>query len=112
MSVLVTVQLDAVDALAEELALLADELLAEAPRCRTAAAELDGALGDLAGWDAGAAATAWAALLEVLAGDCASTAATLRAAVAAYRAEDAALAAALLPAVMRPGRVGAAAVPR
>jgi hypothetical protein len=111
MSALVTIQLQAVDALADELAGLAGELGTEAPRCRTAAAELRG-LGDVAGWEAGAGATAWAALLDLLAQQCASTAATLRAAVAAYRAVDAALAEAVLPAAVLPGRVGAVAVPR
>jgi hypothetical protein len=106
MSALIAVQLDAVDALAAELAAVAAELGDEAPRCRTAAAELR-ELGDVTGWRAGAAATAWAALLELLARECGSTATTLRAAVAGYRAQDAGLAGAVLP-----GRIGAVPVPR
>lgn len=107
MSAPLSVQFDAVDALAGELAALAAQLAEEPPLCRTAAASFATALGGEAGRCAADAATAWAALTGLLAERCAATAGTLRAAVLSYRALDAGLAAAVLP-----GRSGAAARPR
>ena len=107
MSAPLSVQFDAVVALADELAALAAQLAEEPPLCRTAAASFATALGGDAGRSASDAATAWAGLTAVLADRCAATAGTLRAAVASYRALDGELATAVLP-----GSVGAAARPR
>jgi hypothetical protein len=101
-SVTIAVQLDEVQALSAELAVLAAELGEDAVLCRAAAATLDGALGGTAGERAGAAATGWASLLELLAARTAALAGTLRAAVASYRQADAALSDRLL--VRRAGR--------
>jgi hypothetical protein len=106
MSAPITVQLDAVAALADELSRLAAQLAEEPPLCRLAAASLGTALGDGPG-EAAAAATAWAGLAEILAEECAATAQTLAGAVAAYRSTDAELARALMP-----GTVGGLPVPR
>jgi hypothetical protein len=106
MSTPITVQLDAVVALADELSLLATQLAEEPPLCRLAAASLRTGLGGGLG-EAAAAATAWGGLAEVLAEECAATARTLAGAVAAYRAADAELARALLP-----GTIGGVPVPR
>jgi hypothetical protein len=102
-----SVQLDVVDALADELAALAAQLAEEPPLCRTAAASFATALGEDAGRRAADAATAWAGLTGLLADRCAATAGTLHAAVASSRVLDSELAAAVLP-----GRTGVAARPR
>jgi hypothetical protein len=107
MSAPITVQFDAVTALADELSLLATRLAEESPLCRVAGASLRAALGNGAGDTAAAAATAWGGLAEVLAEECAATARTLADAVAAYRALDAELARELLP-----GTIGGVPVPR
>jgi hypothetical protein len=107
MPALITVQLDAVAALADELSFLAAQLAEEPPVCRTVAAALESALADDVGEAAAATASAWGAVAELLADECAATARTLLGAVAAYRAEDAGLADALLP-----RRIGSAAQPR
>jgi hypothetical protein len=84
----VVVRPEAVTALADELTALATELSDDADRCRAGAASLSGALEGDEGWAAGAAATAWAGLEEVLAERTASLAETLTGAVRAYVAED------------------------
>ena len=81
-----------VAALAGELRALAAELADDAGGIRSAAASFPAALGGDEGWAAGATATAWAALQEVLVARTDALAGTLAAAAAAYRAEDAALA--------------------
>ena len=83
---------DAVDALAGELRALAAELADDADRLRSVAASFATALGGDEGWTAGATATAWAQLEEVVAARTNALAVTLGAAADAYRAEDAALA--------------------
>jgi hypothetical protein len=88
----VLVRLEAVTALAGELAALAAELSDDADRCRSAAGALSTALDGDEGWTAGAAATAWAGLEELLAEQTAALAATLTAAVQAYLDEDARIA--------------------
>jgi hypothetical protein len=88
----ITVRLDAVEALAAELAALAGELSDEAALCRSTATSLYSALSGDAGWSAGSAATAWAALAEVVGARSGAVAGTLVSAVAAYRAADAAMA--------------------
>ena len=90
---LVTVRPEALAALGAELAALAAELADDADRSRSAAVSLPPALGGAEGWTAGAAATAWAALHDLLAGRTRAVADTLAAAVDAYRAQDGALAA-------------------
>jgi hypothetical protein len=89
---------EAVEALATELALLAAELAGDAGRSLSSAASFPVALGGDEGWDAGATATAWGRLQEVLAARADAIAGTLVAAVDAYRAEDAALAGRSAPA--------------
>jgi hypothetical protein len=87
----ISVQLDAVDALAVELAALAAELGEEEALCRSTARSLTTALDGHEGWTAGAAATAWGGLAAVVAARAVSVAATLTGATSAYRAADAAL---------------------
>lgn len=87
-----TVVPDGLTALADELATLAAALTEDADRARSAAAALPEALGGPEGWSAGATATAWACLYDLLAGRTSALAGALRAAVAAYLAEDTALA--------------------
>ena len=86
-----TVRPDEVEALATELGALAAELADDAEWARSAAASFPAALGGDEGWTAGATATAWGRLQEVLAARTCELAGTLSAAAAAYRAEDAAL---------------------
>jgi hypothetical protein len=83
---------DAVTALADELAILAAQLTEDGERARSAAGSFPEALEGHEGWAAGATATSWAGLYDVLARRTGALAGTLRAAVAAYVAEDAALA--------------------
>lgn len=92
MSSPITVHPDAVRGLAVELAALADELHDEARLCRSTGASLQSALGGHEGWTAGAAGTAWAALVERLADCSRAVALTLTAGMAAYEARDSALA--------------------
>ena len=87
-----TVVPDAVTALADELAILAVQLTEDVARTRSAAGSFPEALEGHEGWAAGATATSWAGLCDVLASRTGALAGTLRAAVAAYVAEDAALA--------------------
>lgn len=92
MSCTVTVHPDVVGGMAAELSALATELADEARLCRSTAASLDAALGGHEGWTAGAAATAWAALGQVLAEHTGAVAVTLAATMTAYQAGDGALA--------------------
>jgi hypothetical protein len=87
----ISVQLDAVEALAAELATLAVELDEDAELCRSQHGALSTALDGPEGWTAGATATAWGSLAAVVAARTAAVAATLTGAAAAYRAADAAL---------------------
>jgi hypothetical protein len=87
-----TVVPDGVTALADELAILAALLTEDVERTRSAAASFPEALGGHEGWAAGATATSWACLYDVLASRTGALAGTLRAAVAAYLAADVALA--------------------
>jgi len=100
----ISVQLDAVDALAVELAALSAELGEEEGLCRSTARSLTAALEGHEGWTAGATATAWAALVAVVSARTAAVAATLTGATAAYRAADAALSEGI--GSRRPGPVG------
>jgi hypothetical protein len=90
-SVTVSIELRAVQDLAEELAALAAELAGEAELCRSATYTLATAVdGDTAA-AAGGLGTGWAGLVDLLARETASVAGTLRAAVQEYRLADAAL---------------------
>lgn len=88
-----TVVPDAVTALADELATLAAELARDAERIRSAAGRFPAALDGPEGWAAGATATSWALLCEVVASRTRALGEVLTAAVASYLAEDAAIAA-------------------
>ena len=83
---------EAVAALAGELTALAAELADDADLCRAGAGALSSALDGHEGWTAGAAATAWAGLEEVLAEQTVALAGTLTAAVQASLAADARIA--------------------
>lgn len=88
----VLVHPQALAALADELTVLATELFDDADLCRGAAGSLSAALDGEEGWNAGAAATAWAALEEVLAEQTSAMARTVSGAVQAYLDEDARIA--------------------
>ena len=92
MSSTISVQLDAVQALAAELTALAVELDDDAALCGSTAGSLAAALGGEEGWAAGDAGTAWAALIGLLAARARAVAGTLAAAVDSYRAADLVLA--------------------
>lgn len=106
MSALITVQLDAVAALAAELAALAAELTDDPPSCDRSAGALDAALDGTAGVSARTAAATWGVLIGVVTEQVAATARSLSAAVESYRAADAGLGESIR--VARPGM----AVPR
>ena len=89
----VTVEPEALDALGAELTALAADLVEDADVSRIAAADLRLALAGPEGWSAGAAATAWGSLLDLLARQAGGLALRLSAAAAAYRAQDSATAA-------------------
>jgi hypothetical protein len=88
----IVVQLDAVAALADELAALARELDDDAAECRRAATGIAAALDGPEGATAAAAATAWGSLAAVVAAQVAELAAVLAGAVSRYRELDRALA--------------------
>jgi hypothetical protein len=92
MSAILSVQLDAVQGLAAELAVLAADLAGDAALCRSTAMFFGPALGGEEGWTAAEVAAAWSDLTGVVADRADAVAGTLLAAVAAYRAEDTALA--------------------
>lgn len=85
----VSVRPEAVDGLASELTALATELRTDADLCRVAGGQVSTALEGTPGWTAGAAATAWAGLQDVLADRAAALAQTLAAAGQAYLDHDA-----------------------
>jgi hypothetical protein len=88
----ITVHLDAVSALAADLAQLAAELDDGARMCRSTAVRLADALGGPEGWRAGVLATSWGALADLVAERAGAVAASLLAATVAYRDADAAVA--------------------
>jgi hypothetical protein len=96
MSDTVTVQLDAVQALADELAALSVSLSEEAGACGAVAPSLASALPG-AGERAGAAGQAWAALTGRLADRCRGVAGVLSGAVIGYRLQETVLAARIAP---------------
>ena len=96
MSDTVTVQLDAVQALADELAALSVSLSEEAGACGAVAPSLASALPG-AGERAGAAGQAWAVLTGLLADRCRSVAGALSVAVVGYRLQEALLAGRITP---------------
>jgi hypothetical protein len=89
MSSTISVQLDALDALAGELDALAGELRADAERCTAAAGALADGLNRDERLNAAWAAGLWAALERAVADDARAVAATLAAAIGAYRAAEA-----------------------
>jgi hypothetical protein len=93
MSSPISIELDAVEGLAAELALLAAELDDDAELCRSTAVSFATALEGDEGWTSGAAATAWGSLTAVVAARTGAVASTLTAATAAYRSADRAMAA-------------------
>jgi hypothetical protein len=95
MSSTISVQLDALDALAGELTALAGELGEDADRCATAAGALADGLNRDEGLTAAWAATTWAALAHAVADSTRAVGATLLAAVGAYREAEEARAAAI-----------------
>jgi hypothetical protein len=102
-SAVITIQLDAVEALAAELAALARALGDDARLCGSTAGSLASALGGDDGWRARGVATAWSTLTELLADGAGALATTLGGAVESYRAADAGLARAIGPGLGRPG---------
>ncbi len=84
----ISVQPDALAALADELAALACALAADGERCRSAAGVLDTALGGREGAAAAGVATAWGDLAGALADGTAAVAGTMRSAAVAYRSAD------------------------
>ncbi len=95
MSSIISVQLDALEALAAELHALAGELDDDGARCARSAADLSDALSLDEGLEAAAAASRWAALTAVVAEGTRAVSATLTAAVGSYRAVEAARAASI-----------------
>jgi hypothetical protein len=90
MSSTISVQLDALAALADELTALAGELADDADRCGGAAEALYAGLSGDEGLAAFGAATTWAALSRAVADATRSVGFTLSAAVTAYRSAEAA----------------------
>ena len=88
MSTTISVQLDALEALAGELTALAAELADDADRCAGAASTLARALGGGEGLTAGSAATTWSTLTRAVADGIRAMAGVLTAALAAYRAAE------------------------
>jgi uncharacterized protein YukE len=99
----ISVQPEALSALADELAGLASALAADGIRCRTAAGTLDRALGGHEGEVAGVVATGWGVLAGSLAEGAGSVAGTLQAALRAYDEADAELAQQFGPPEQQPG---------
>jgi uncharacterized protein YukE len=99
----ISVQPDALEALADELAGLAAALSTDGDRCRSAAVVLDTALGGREGAAAGAVAIAWGTRAGALAEGTRAAAGTLRAVAAAYRGADEVLAGRLGGPVLRNG---------
>jgi hypothetical protein len=93
MSSTISVQLDALDALAGDLAALAAELADDADACGSAARLLRIGLSFDEGLTAAAGAATWAALTRAVADAARGVAATLAAAVTAYRSAEEARAA-------------------
>ena len=91
MSVTIAAELDAIEALAVELAGLATELGDDALLCRSTAVSLGTALPGGPGGPAADAGSGWSTVLDLLAQQTGALAATLRAAVTSYRLVDAAL---------------------
>jgi hypothetical protein len=88
MSSTLSVQLDALEALAGELTALAGELSDDADRCASAAGAFAAGLNRDECLTAVSAATAWASLARAVAESTRAVGATLSAAVSAYRAAE------------------------
>jgi hypothetical protein len=107
LSALISVQLDAVQALAADLAALATALADEVPLCTSTARSLATALGGREGFLAWSAASAWTGLIDSMAGRTGAISTTLTNAAEAYRAVDSRLSQRI-----GPGRVGVTAIAR
>jgi hypothetical protein len=90
-SLTIAAQLDAIDAMADELAGLATELVAEAALCRSTAVSLGAAVTGDVGHRAGAAGIGWGTLIDLVAQRTGALATTLHEAVDSYRLVDAAI---------------------
>jgi hypothetical protein len=88
MSALISVQLDAVQALAADLASLATALAEEVPLCSSTARSVATALAGREGLLAWSAASGWAGLVDAMAGRTGAISTVLSSAVEAYRAAD------------------------
>jgi hypothetical protein len=88
MSSIISVQLDALDALAGELATLAGELHEDAERCASAAGALADGLSRDEALDAAWAAGLWASLARAVSDATRAVADALRVAIGAYRAAE------------------------
>ena len=88
MSSTISVQLDALEALAGELGALAADLADDADRCGSAAGALFASLSQDEALNAAGAAVAWGVLTRAVADAVRAIAATLAAAVTAYRAAE------------------------
>lgn len=97
MSSIISVQLDTVQALADELAGLAGELDDEAALCRSTSASFTTALTGEEGRSAAEAAMAWSGLTAAVADRCRAVGVLLSAAIDSYREMDDALAARIAP---------------
>jgi hypothetical protein len=106
MSALISVQLDAVEELAAELATLAVALAHEGPLCTSTAGSMAAALGGREGFAAWSAASGWPRLVDSLADRTRTISTTLSNAVASYRALDVGTAQRI------DGRVGVTAIAR
>ena len=98
MSVSIAIQLDAVQALGEELVALATELAAEADLCSSTAVSLGTAAPGPVSDAAGATGRTWAVLVTELAAGADAASVTLLETVRSYRLADAALSDRLLAA--------------
>jgi uncharacterized protein YukE len=90
-SLTIAAQLDAIDAMADELAGLATQLGSEADLCRSTAVSLGASVTGEAGYRAEAAGAGWGALLDLVTQRTGTLAATLHETVDSYRLADAAL---------------------
>ncbi|SDX70314.1 hypothetical protein SAMN05661080_00858 [Modestobacter sp. DSM 44400] len=91
MSHLISVQLDVLAVLLEELTALGRQLAEEAELCASTGRSLGEALGGVGGLAAGDVGADWTAVVTALAGRTLAVAATVDAALAAYRSADAGL---------------------
>jgi hypothetical protein len=90
-SVTIAAQFQAIEALADELAVLATDLGDEGELCRAVVGPLAAALPGVTGEQAAVAGAGWSSVVDLLAQQTGALATTLEAAVASYRMADAEL---------------------